>query len=994
MDSPVTVEERVAQAVEALQARRRVPHATYRVQMNENFTFRDTLALVPYLDALGISDLYLSPIFKARPGSTHGYDVCDYSELNPVLGTWEDFRALAAALRERDMGLLLDMVPNHMGIMSECNGWWMDVLENGPSSPYASTFDIDWRPVKRELQNRVLLPILEDQYGVVLEDGKLRVVREGGAFFVTYYAARMPLTPDSYPTLLASVADDLEAALGEGDEHLAELRSILTALRNLPPYTDTRPESIAERQREKEIAKQRLASLLEVSPPVQEALDAAIATLNGTPGQPESFDALDRLLSAQPYRLAFWRVAADEINYRRFFEVNELAAIRVEQPEVFDAVHGLLMEMVAEGLVTGLRIDHPDGLWDPGAYFRQLQESAVAATIRRQGGDIGDERELAAAIRAYFDAQIAGAEDRDDIWPLYVVAEKILSETEPLPASWALDGTTGYDFLSAANGLFVDGSAEERFTEIYSRFIRARLDFDRIAYNAKLFIMSTALSSELQAISNQLERITEDSRRYRDFTLSGLRSVIREVTASLPIYRTYISSPDGISERDQYFVLRAVVDARRRNPGTSRLLFSFLRDTLLLRNLDQFRPATRRRLLSFVMSWQQFTGPVMAKSVEDTTFYVYNRLVALNEVGSHPEQFGTPPDAFHEQNRMRVEHWPHAMLATSTHDTKRSEDVRARIAVLSEMPDEWEAALERWAALNASKKGTVDDEPAPDRNDEYLFYQTLLGVWPEGATAADETLRARLVDYMLKAVNEAKVHTSWINPDDAYMQAVEGFVGRVLDDAAFVEDFLPVQRRVAFFGRVNSLALTLLKLTVPGVPDIYRGTEMWQFSLVDPDNRRPVDYARRQAVLDEIRRRGDDRAGLAREFAGHSADGRAKLYVIDTALAFRKAHPALFRQGSYEPLAVRGEAAEHAVGFARRANGEEMIVVVPRLAARLAGGRERAPVGEVWGSTALVLPAGGGHYRNIFTGETLDAGDRLRLADVLCEFPVALLVRE
>ena len=987
MEYAPSLKEQADAALRALCETRHVPRATYRLQFSPDFTFRDAQGIVPYLHALGISDVYASPIFKARPESTHGYDICDYGELNPVLGTREDFDALVAALHEHGMGLLLDVVPNHMGIMSVCNRWWMDVLENGPSSPYAGYFDIQWQPVKREMQNQVLLPILEDQYGVVLEDGKLVLARDGGAFTLSYYENTLPITPDTYPAILARALERLTEALDAGDAHVQELESILTALRNLPPFTALDAESVAERQREKEIVKRRIAELAEASPAVSAAIDAALGQLNGTPGDPASFDALDELVRAQPYRLAFWRVAADEINYRRFFEINDMAAVQVERPEVFEDVHRFAIELVASGQANGLRIDHPDGLWDPTAYFRQLQEAYIREHVRRRLGDEVDEAALAEAVRAAVEARVASG----DVQPLYVVAEKILSETEPLPGDWAVDGTTGYDFLAAAGDLFVDPANEARFTQFYGDLTGASTNFAELAHEAKGLIMETSLSSELGAISHQLERITEESRRYRDFTLAGIQTAIQDVTASLPVYRTYISDPGGVSERDQHFILRAVVDARRRSPGTSRLLLSFLRDTLLLRNLGSFREEARARLLAFVMRWQQFTGPVMAKSVEDTIFYVYNRLVSLNEVGGHPEQFGTPPEALHEQNAQRAGRWPHAMLSTSTHDTKRSEDVRARISVLSEMPNTWEAAVRRWVGMNAGKKETVDDAPAPDRNDEYLFYQTLVGVWPDGAADADETLRARLKQYVLKAANEAKTRTSWINPDEAYSAALEGFVDRVLDDRAFVEDFLPVQRQAAYFGRFNSLSQTLLKLTSPGMPDVYQGTELWDLSLVDPDNRRRVDYEARRHALAALEAGQAERLALARDLLARCEDGHVKLYVLAAALAFRRDHAALFQQGSYEPLAAQGERAQHVFAFARRLGGQAVVVVVPRLVRGLTGGEMQPPTGvSVWGDTALAMP-GGGRYRSVFTGETVDASGDLPLAEVLGKFPVALL---
>ncbi|MBZ0308617.1 MAG: malto-oligosyltrehalose synthase, partial [Anaerolineae bacterium] len=715
---------------------RRIPRATYRLQFNEQFTFRDAIQIIPYLHQMGISDLYASPLLKARPGSTHGYDTCDYSQLNPVLGTEADFEDMTAALQQHNMGLLLDIVPNHMGVGAECNRWWMDVLEHGPSSIYAAYFDINWRPVKREMADRVLLPILEDHYGVVLEDGKLNLDYQDGAFCLFYGETRLPITPDTYPLILQPALETVSAE----SETTLELQSILTALQYLPVYTDT--EKSDERQRESQIIKRRLAVLME-SAEVQTAVQQVVEKFNGVAGEAASFDMLDHLLNGQPYRLAFWRVAADEINYRRFFDINDMAAVQVEVPEVFAAVHDKILMLLANGQVTGLRIDHPDGLWHPAAYFRQIQESYLIRRIQAENPMEGVDTLVSEWADSY-------EQQPEAVWPVYIVAEKILSETEPLPHEWAVNGTTGYDFLNLVNGLFVQPERAALFTEIYERFVDHPVHFDELVYEAKHLIMDQALSSEIRTLSHRLERITESSRRYRDFTLTGIRGALREVIASMSIYRTYITAPETISDRDRRYLIEAVLNARRRNPDESRLLFSFIRDTLLLNNLDNFPKDARTRLLNFVMKFQQLTGPVMAKSFEDTTFYIYNRLVSLNEVGGHPQEFGISLEHFHQQTQERAKDWPHSLLASSTHDTKRSEDVRARLNVLSEIPDLWEAAVQRWSKQNAPKKRNGQ----PDANDEYLFYQVLLGIWGEDNP---EDIQARLTMYMIKAANEAKV---------------------------------------------------------------------------------------------------------------------------------------------------------------------------------------------------------------------------------------------
>jgi (1->4)-alpha-D-glucan 1-alpha-D-glucosylmutase len=646
-----------AELVEAALTARRIPAATYRMQFNREFTFRDARALVPYLHALGVSDCYASPILLARAGSSHGYDVCDHSRLNPELGGEGDFDAFAAALREHGMGLILDAVPNHMGIGDARNAWWMDVLENGPSSPFAPFFDIDWHPVNPDLENKVLLPLLEDQYGCVLEAGKIRLAYEGGAFSLCYYETRLPVAPCTYPAVLERPLAELTAALPEGHAHLRELRSVLTALRYLPPRTDLSPEKIAERHREKEVIKGRLAALHAASPELRQAVAAAVQAFNGTVGEPRSFDLLDALIEGQAYRLAFWRVAGEEINYRRFFDVNELAAIRMELPEVFQTTHQLLFRLLAEGKATGLRIDHPDGLRDPAGYFHQLQEHYVLARARAALPPGQEPYGLESAVSARLAAGGAEAAPR----PLYVVAEKILAEGEALPQDWAVDGTTGYDFLNAVSGLFVDPEGRDAFDRAYHAFVGPTADYDQMVNSAKKMTMLVAMASEINALAHQLDRIAERNRRCRDFTLNSLTFALREVIACLPVYRTYITEPGAVSPRDRQVVEAATEEAKRRNPRTAQAVFDFVRDAVLLRRVHDFREADRPRLVEWALKFQQLTGPIMAKSVEDTVFYTYNRLASLNEVGGSPDRYGTSVTAFHRQNAERLEHWPHAL---------------------------------------------------------------------------------------------------------------------------------------------------------------------------------------------------------------------------------------------------------------------------------------------------------------------------------------------
>ncbi|MBK9711593.1 MAG: malto-oligosyltrehalose synthase [Kouleothrix sp.] len=995
----------------------RVPAATYRLQLSRGFTFADARRRLAYLDALGVSDIYASPYLRARAESTHGYDIANHNQLNPAIGDEHEHAAFVDELRARGMGLVLDIVPNHMGIGEASNTWWMDVLENGPSSLYAPYFDIDWHPLKDELENKVLLPILGQQYGRVLESCELVLSYAEGAFYLGYWQNELPINPRTYVDILGVPLGRLIAALGPEHEHVLEYQSIMTGLDHLPPRTETDRPKVVERAREKEILKRRLATLAEASPEVRDAIAEALRLFNGTRGEPRSLDLLDALIERQAYRLSYWRVAAEEINYRRFFDVNDLAAIRMERPEVFEATHSLVMRQLAAGQVTGLRVDHPDGLWDPAGYFWRLQERYLQVTQN-------DERKTMNEIErdnGSFSAQRSALSVQK---PLYIIAEKILARGERLPDDWAVHGTSGYDFLNALNGIFVDGSAERRFSEIYADFIGARPRFDDLVYGTRMQIMRSAMASETNVLAYQLSRVAEHNRYYRDFTLYALREALREAIAAFPVYRTYIAAEtDRVEERDRLVIEAAVARARRRNPTVDPSIYDFLRDILLLHYPDTFDPAAREEQRHFVMKFQQLSGPVMAKGMEDTAFYIYNRLTSLNEVGGEPQRFGLSAPAFHRQNQERLRDWPGSLLATSTHDTKRSEDVRARINVLSELPEEWRKALTRWSRLNRRKKIDVDGKPAPDRNEEYLLYQTLLGVWPFESTKdqrpktkdapADVSslvlgpssgFVARIQSYMVKAIREAKVNTSWLNPNTGYDEAVRAFVAAILEDTPhnrFLADFRALQARVAHIGAFNALAQTLLKLASPGVPDIYQGAEMWDFSLVDPDNRRPVDFDLRAWLLGELVDLRGDRAALARTLVEHKADGRVKLYLTHRALQFRRAHADLFRSGAYIPLEATGDSAEHIVAFARALAGEEALAVAPRLLAKRLRDSAALPLGpDAWGADLLALPGAaiGRRYRNIFTDEIVAAVERdgavgLPLAELLASFPVALLER-
>jgi len=936
--------------------------------MNSDFNLRQAAELLPYLDDLGVSHGYLSPLLKARPGSRHGYDIIDHGCLNPEIASMDDFERFAGALEARGMGQIMDMVPNHMGIMGDDNRWWLDVLENGPASRFAAYFDIDWNPIAEDLWGRVLLPVLGGTYGAVLAEGGLRLALapDQGSLSVFYGEHRFPVDPRDYPRVLGRDLPRLEARLGAGDPQLAAFQSLLTAFGHLPARDQAAPEAVAERSRDKELHKQSLAALLAGSADLAQFVAENVAAFNG-PGA--ACDAMHGLLEAQAYRLAHWRVAADEINYRRFFDVNNLAALNMDLPEVFAGTHGLVRELLGRGGLNGLRIDHPDGLSDPKAYFERLQ--ALAGP-----GPAG-----------------AGA------LPLYVVVEKILADHEHLPESWPVHGTTGYGFAAACDGLFVDQGGEARFTHLYNCFVKARPDLSELIRASKHLIMDTVLSGELQVLATRLTRLAKADRNTRDFTFNSLRGALAEIVAAFPVYRTYVTAA-GASREDVRCVEWAVGVARKRSQDAATGIFEFVRDVLLVRQAPE--EPYRAAVCAFAMKFQQYSGPVTAKAVEDTAFYQYDRLVSLNEVGGDPGRFGRSVAAFHQENQDRARRWPHAMLAGSTHDSKRSEDVRARISALSELPGEWSRAIAGWSRLNRGPAPAAGTERAPSAEDEYLLYQTLLGVWPFQAPDAQglAALLERVEAYMLKAGREAKLRTSWINPRPDYETATRDFLRALLAPGPgnlFLREFLPFQARVARTGAFTSLSQTLLKLTSPGVPDLYQGTELWDFSLADPDNRRPVDFAARRAALAGIQaaQAAQGAAACARDLLEHLPDGRIKLYLIWKALGLRRGQEALFRDGAYLPLEVGGRQAEHAVAFARQLGSEQLVVVVPRLFGALMGPEGRPPTGaEAWGDTWAELPAEPAGWANALTDEPAvpDPGShRLPLAALFQTLPFALL---
>ena len=992
-----------SEALDRLAARdlRHRPLVTYRLQFSSQFRFADALQLMDYFSALGVSHLYSSPIFKARAGSTHGYDITDHNRLNPEIGSEEEFRLWTDALRHRGMGLVLDIVPNHVGI-SEHNPWWQDVLANGRSSRFADYFDIDWCPLKPELENKLLLPVLGLQYGEELESGRIKLDFDI-EFFIAYHDNRFPVDLRSLNLLLEPAIAKLRAEFGPDLPESKEIDGWMASVRELPPHSTIDPEYAQQRRREIPILKNRFA-LLAADPFGKRVVQTVLELANGTPGEPRSFDLLHRFLEAQAYRLAHWRVSAEEINYRRFFDINDLVGLRMENPQVFAHTHRLLRRLLAEDRVTALRVDHPDGLFNPVQYFTRLQMLYAASQISGPDpvppvAENGIEERLQELYASH-------------PWlrqpPLPVYAEKILEPGEELPREWPVEGTVGYEFGALLNGVFVDSRNERAFTNLYERFTGSSNDIETLIYQSKKLILNIALSGELNVLVHLLEDLRSLDRHARDFTPMMLRDSLRECIACFPVYRTYVDERGTISESDRMQITRAIVRAKRRNPGMAGQVFDFLREILLLQRQAHDKRDTRRRQLNFTLKFQQLTGPVMAKGMEDTVFYVYNRFISLNEVGGSPQRFGTSMDEFHGVNMKRQEQWPGAMLSTSTHDTKRSEDVRARLNVLSEMPKAWSAHVHRWRRWNRAKRRVISDgRTVPDANEEYLLYQTLLGTWPWQFQESDrEEYVRRIQQYMNKAVHEAKVNLSWVNQNPEYIAALEDFVSAILQPRSakgranpFVQDFENFNPAVAFFGAINSIAQTLLKLTGPGVPDIYQGTELWDFSLVDPDNRRPVDFEERKRVLMELQNgasQGDLRS-LVSEFLASYQDGRLKFWTVMGALGARRTHAELFRSGSYLPLYGVGKFREYVAGFARfnERTRESAISVVPRLSHTLMRGEMKPPLGDVWADTEVALPPGvEGEFVNLYTGEVLrtSATRTLLCREVFATFPAALLI--
>jgi (1->4)-alpha-D-glucan 1-alpha-D-glucosylmutase len=945
----------------------RVPTSTYRLQFNSDLKFNDARSLVSYLNSLGITDIYSSPIFKTRPASSHGYDITDPRFLNRELGTEEEFHALISTLRDRGMGLMLDIVPNHMSTNPE-NPFWTDLLENGRFSPFAYFFDIDWDSPCTKLRNRILLPILGTPYPEALENGELRLSLEEGGFSLNYFDLQLPIDIKSIMLLLSHRIGSLEKDIGSANAVLGKLKNIIDGMNGLLPHDKFDMTRATENYNERLLLKKELLILLKESPEIRKFLQRNIGLFNGEKGEPHSIKLLDELLKQQPYYLAFWRTGRNAINYRRFFDIDELIGVKIEDPLVFDTSHTLILRLIQEGKITGLRIDHIDGLYDPLQYLNHLQHHA-AAKANNAGKSPG----------------------------MYVVVEKILANDEPLSDGWPVYGTTGYDYLNLVNTLFISNEGIPILNSIYSRFTGDHDTFDDVVYKKKRQVIDELFAADFNMLVHQLEHLVKKHDSNNILTYEQLKKALVSITACLPVYRTYINN-ESVNSQDRLHIERSVQKAWQREPNLDGRAMSFMESVLLLKHQVSCNTEYLDDCLHFVMRWQQVTGAVMAKGFEDTALYTNNRLVSLNDVGSDPESKGLSIEEFHRKSMHRHASWPHTMNTTSTHDTKRGEDVRARLNVISELAEDWGNRLLQWNKWNLPAKQTVAGKPVPEPSMEVLIYQTLLGAWPNSEEEQPDFVD-RFKSYLIKGAREAKTYTSWLSNNMAYEDALLDFTDSILERSRynkFLADFFIFQRKLAFYGAINSLAQVVLKATSPGVPDFYQGTELWDLNLVDPDNRRPIDYQKRIQLLDNlILEEGRGVASLTRNLLNYWEDGAVKLYTIYKILNMRREYTDLFKEGDYIPLQIDGHRQEHICAFSRFKDNKWTVVVVPRLMTGLVR-FGTPPLGkQTWGDDLLLMPRSAPKdWSNIFTNENLHvsaSGNCLPLSQIFYTFPVAVL---
>lgn len=946
-----------------------IPISTYRIQLNRDFGFKELNDISSYLGSLGISDVYGSPIFKARKSSAHGYDIVDPNSLNPELGSEKDFEELITALKGKGMNWLQDIVPNHMAFDSQ-NTMLMDILEQGGDSAFINFFDIDWDHQYENIKGRLLAPFLGKFFSEALENQEIKLAYNENGLTVNYFSISLPVRLESYRKVFIYNLEKLKNDIGERDADLIKFLGIIHTLKTLS--FNKHPVNVNKDVSSRDIAflnkvksedeyshikytKAMLWDLYCQNEKIRNFIDENIRFFNGIKGLPESFDNLFYLLSEQLFRLSFWKVAAEEINYRRFFTINDLISLKIENEEVLEHTHGLIFRLIKEGKITGLRLDHIDGLFDPAEYLRRLRNHAPDT---------------------------------------YVIAEKILNFNERLDDTWPIQGTTGYDFLNYLNGLFCKKENASLFSKLYSEFSASAMAYEDLLCEKKRLIIGKHMAGNIDNLAHMLKKISGNDRYGLDITLYGLKRALVEIMANFSIYRTYVNN-STFSGEDKAYITDALEKAKKRLPDYIYEI-NFIEKFLLLQYVSSTKENDKALCVDFIMNFQQFTAALMAKSYEDTFLYVYNRLLSLNEVGGYAQRFGITKEEFHDFNKGRFKNRRYSLNATSTHDVKRGEDIRARINVLSEMPKDWRQAVGRWSNLNKSRKAVIDGKSIPEGNEEYFLYQTLIGSYPFSKDELPD-YTVRIKSYMVKALREAKVHTAWLNPNSEYEQAFLNFTDCILTPSAknlFLNSFLEFQRKIAWFGMFNSLSQALLKITSVGAADFYQGTELWDLNLVDPDNRRKVDFQLRRKALNYIKGK-EDISSLIKELFANKEDGSIKLFLIYRGLLARKNIPALFQDGEYIPLVCEGSHKENIIAFARKNDRSWAITIAPRFLSGVAPEGDYPCGASCWKDTRIILPQDSpAHWQEAISAEELVSGAGILAADAFKVFPAALLIGE
>ncbi|KMQ49974.1 Malto-oligosyl trehalose synthase [Chitinispirillum alkaliphilum] len=930
----------------------KIPCCTYRLQLNQEFSFNDARVLIPYLDRLGISDIYSSPIFKAREGSTHGYDVVNPLEINPEIGTRVEFDHLLEEVKNYELGWVQDIVPNHMAIDSG-NEFLMDIFENGPSSPAYNYFDINWNHTYEGIKGKLLLPILGSVYADCLESSQIQLSYDGEGFWVNYYEHRFPLKIETYASILGHRLERLKTDLGSSHSGLIKLLGVLYIVKTI--HTQ---QNYQERKGQVSFAKAMLHELYTGDVSIKEYIDENVKEFNGTAGEPQSFELLDKLHSEQYFKLSYWKVATEELNYRRFFTINDLISIRAEDEHVFTDSHALVIDLFSRGIFTGLRIDHIDGLYNPLEYLQRL---------RNQAPD------------------------------LYIVTEKILAYSEEIRGSWPVQGTTGYDFLNMVCGIFCYRDNSKKFDKLYQKFTGITSSFDELLLDKKRLIIKRHMAGDIDNLALLIRSVSSRDRWGTDMTLYGLRNALIELIAAFPVYRTYINS-GKISAEDSHWLELTFKNVKKINPQLTREI-EFIERYLMLQFEPYASEQTKKEWIDVIMRFQQFSGPLMAKGFEDTLLYHYNRFIPLNDVGGFPERFGVETGKFHSFNAKRMSRTPHTLNATSTHDTKRGEDARMRLCVVSELFEEWKDIVTTCSKINKQYKRKVDNENFPDNNDEYFLYQTLIGSWPNQDEKYVEFIH-RIKEYMLKAVREAKAHTGWIKPFMEYENQLLEFISNVLDkenNSEFFHTFEPFQKKTAWYGVFNSLSQLIIKCSAPGIPDFYQGTELWDLSMVDPDNRRDVDYAKREEILSEIRTLETTAyPAFIHQTLSNPQDGKIKFFTMYNMLKNRKEINRVYNCGDYSTITTNGERKRNIFAFSRKYENDILITAVPRLLTEVVS-EKKLPLGrEVWNDSCIELPDNfPKYYRNVLTEERVELKNgRLDIGDLFTLYPGAVLINQ